>query len=157
MKKRDIIIMLFLIFMDQITKYFAFLKLSAHDAIEIIRNFLYIELVKNNGAAWGMFSGNMIFFYVVTAIALVILLKLYRETKEEQTFLQIALAMIAGGAIGNLIDRVRFRYVRDFISVYIFGYDFPVFNIADSVLVIGVTIIILYMLLNPEVDKDERI
>ena len=105
----------------------------------MIDNFLYITSHRNEGAAWGILQGKMIFFYVVTlvVIGLVILWIRKLDIKKEK-LLVIALSLILGGALGNFIDRVMYQHVVDFINTYIFGYDFPIFNIADSALCIGV-------------------
>lgn len=147
MKKRDILILASVILLDQITKYLVFSYESLN--IQIIKNFLYIGQVKNTGAAWGILSGNMIIFYIVTAVAIYFIFDIYRKSKDRPFYFNAALMLVMAGAIGNLIDRVAFNYVRDFIDVYIFGYDFPLFNIADSALVIGVGLVILYVLKNP--------
>ena len=108
-------------------------------SISVIDNFLYITSHRNEGAAWGILQGKMIFFYVVTlvVIGLVILWIRKLDIKKEK-LLVIALSLILGGALGNFIDRVMYQHVVDFINTYIFGYDFPIFNIADSALCIGV-------------------
>ena len=108
-------------------------------SISVIDNFLYITSHRNEGAAWGILQGKMIFFYVVTlvVIGLVILWIRKLDIKKEK-LLVIALSLILGGALGNFIDRVLYQHVVDFINTYIFGYDFPIFNIADSALCIGV-------------------
>lgn len=147
MKKRDILILLSVIILDQITKYIVFSYDKLH--IQIINGFLYIGQVKNTGAAWGMLSGNMIIFYIVTLVAIYFIVDIYRKSKERPFYFNAALMLVLAGALGNFIDRVAFNYVRDFIDVYIFGYDFPLFNVADSALVIGVGLIVLYVIKNP--------
>ncbi len=147
MKLRDLLIFISIIVLDQVTKFWVFCYEALN--LEIIKNFLYIGQVKNTGAAWGILSGNMIVFYIVTAIAVYFIVDVYRKSKDRPLYFNIALMFVLAGAIGNLIDRVVFNYVRDFISVFIFGYDFPLFNIADSALVLGVFAIVFYVLKNP--------
>ena len=124
---------------DQLTKFIVVKYMTLGQSISVIDNFLYITSHRNEGAAWGILQGKMIFFYVVTlvVIGLVILWIRKLDIKKEK-LLVIALSLILGGALGNFIDRVMYQHVVDFINTYIFGYDFPIFNIADSALCIGV-------------------
>lgn len=147
MKRRDLLILGSILILDQITKYIVFTYDSLN--IKLINNFLYIGQVKNTGAAWGILSGNMFIFYIVTAIAVYFIIDIYRKSKDRSAYFNISLMLILAGALGNLIDRVFLNYVRDFIDVYIFGYDFPLFNVADSALVIGVILMIYYVIKNP--------
>lgn len=127
------------IIVDQLTKFLVVKHMTLGQSISVIDNFLYITSHRNEGAAWGILQGKMIFFYVVTlvVIGLVILWIRKLDIKKEK-LLVIALSLILGGALGNFIDRVMYQHVVDFINTYIFGYDFPIFNIADSALCIGV-------------------
>lgn len=150
MKKRDLFILLLVVALDQLTKFWVFSYESLR--IPIINNFLYIGQVKNTGAAWGLLAGNMIIFYIVTIIAICFIIDIYRKSANRPFYFKLSLMLVLAGAIGNFIDRVAFNYVRDFIDVYIFGYDFPLFNIADSALVIGVIIIIYYAFKHPTED-----
>ena len=127
------------IIVDQLTKFLVVKYMTLGQSISVIDNFLYITSHRNEGAAWGILQGKMIFFYVVTlvVIGLVILWIRKLDIKKEK-LLVIALSLILGGALGNFIDRVMYQHVVDFIHTYIFGYDFPIFNIADSALCIGV-------------------
>lgn len=127
------------IIVDQLTKFLVVKYMTLGQSISVIDNFLYITSHRNEGAAWGILQGKMIFFYVVTlvVIGLVILWIRKLDIKKEK-LLVVALSLILGGALGNFIDRVMYQHVVDFINTYIFGYDFPIFNIADSALCIGV-------------------
>lgn len=127
------------IIFDQLTKFLVVKYMTLGQSISVIDNFLYITSHRNEGAAWGILQGKMIFFYVVTlvVIGLVILWIRKLDIKKEK-LLVIALSLILGGALGNFIDRVMYQHVVDFINTYIFGYDFPIFNLADSALCIGV-------------------
>ena len=127
------------IIVDQLTKFLVVKYMTLGQSISVIDNFLYITSHRNEGAALGILQGKMIFFYVVTlvVIGLVILWIRKLDIKKEK-LLVIALSLILGGALGNFIDRVMYQHVVDFINTYIFGYDFPIFNIADSALCIGV-------------------
>lgn len=148
MKKRDGLILLTILIFDQFSKYWIFNQ--PKDNVEIVKNFFYISKVKNSGAAWGSFSGQMWLFYIVSVVALYFLYKLYKKSLQKDCYYQFALLLMISGTFGNLIDRILFGYVRDFLNFFIFTYDYPVFNIADMALVIGVGLVILYLIKHPE-------
>ena len=112
----------------------------------IIPGFFSITYVQNTGAAWSILSGKQTFLIWVSVIEIaVITWFFFRNRKDHNRLYMTALTLMLGGAFGNLIDRVFLHYVRDFLDFIIFGYDFPVFNIADSALCIGVGLLILDM------------
>ena len=132
------------IVLDQVTKYLVASQMTIGQSIPIIDNFLYITSHRNAGAAWGIFQGKMMFFYLITlAVIAVVIVWMTRLDIKKDKWLMIALALILGGAVGNFIDRVLYQHVVDFIDTYILGYDFPIFNIADMAVVIGVALIIV--------------
>lgn len=140
-----IIIAIILIF-DQGTKYMAVKYLKNKPAIPIINNILEFVYVENYGAAFGILQNRRIFFIAITfIIILAVLILLLNNNYYFTKPMKIALVMLIGGAAGNLIDRIRLGYVIDFISVK-FGdtYNFPVFNVADSFIVVA-TILIVWM------------
>ena len=133
------LIALLVIALDQLTKWMIVKKMEYGESIEIIENLLYITSHRNRGAAWGILQGQMWFFYIIT-IAVIIGLVYYiqKMAKEKHFCLESALGLMLGGAIGNFIDRVARQEVVDFVHTYIFSYSFPVFNVADAALSIGV-------------------
>lgn len=142
------IIAFFVILLDQFTKWLIVKNLELGESITIIDQFLYITSHRNRGAAWGILQGQMWFFYIITVIVIIgIIFYIQKVIKNKNRLTGISLALMLGGAIGNFIDRVARKEVVDFINTYIFGYDFPVFNIADSALVIGVILLMIQMLL----------
>lgn len=130
-----------LIILDQVSKYLVAANLSAQN-IQMIPNFFYITYAENKGMAWSLFSGQLVFFCLAAAAAIGVM-SWYLIYKETTKMTRIALAMMIAGAAGNLIDRLLLGYVRDFLHFYIFTYDFPIFNVADSCLTIGVILLIL--------------
>ena len=130
--------------LDQAAKSFISINPSAYANLEVIRGFFYITYVKNTGAAWSMLSGQRVFLSMISAAAAVgMLVMLHKTVSKKQKLTSISLALMIAGAIGNLIDRLMLGYVRDFLNFYIFGYDFPVFNVADICLTVGVCLLIL--------------
>lgn len=147
MKKRDGLVLLIIIAIDQISKILIFN--SKTDNLKVIDNFFYISKVENSGAAWGAFSGKMWLFYIVSVVALYFLYKIYRQSYTRSAYFRYSIVLMMAGTIGNFIDRLMFGYVRDFLNFFILGYDYPVFNVADMSLVIGVGLVILYLIKNP--------
>ena len=141
---------IFIIIVDQITKFLAFKHLKGNEAIVIIDNFLRLFYVENYGAAFGMLKDKRVFFIIVTLIVIfAVAFFMIKYSNILGKPVRIALLMLLGGAVGNLIDRIRVGYVIDFISVKLpGGYDFPVFNVADSFIVIGTILIMIFILTN---------
>lgn len=140
------IITLLIALLDQVTKWMIVKKMELGESVQVIENFLYITSHRNRGAAWGILQNQMWFFYIITAIVIVALIVYIQKLKNNQKLLGIALSLMLGGAIGNFIDRLFRKEVVDFIDTWIFTYHYPIFNIADSALVIGVILVTIYML-----------
>ncbi|MCI8850197.1 MAG: signal peptidase II [Erysipelotrichaceae bacterium] len=146
MKLKHVFIGIVVVLIDQITKIAAEATLSS-GAISVIPGFFRLTYAENTGAAWSMLEGKMWFFYIITIIALIIMVMFYRNQKEADELVKVSLIMMMAGTIGNFIDRLCFQHVRDFLDFIIFGYDFPIFNVADMALCIGVFLIIVDVLL----------
>jgi len=143
MRRISYFIILGSIILDQISKYFVKTSMHLGERITILDNLLYITSHRNKGAAWGMLQNKMLFFYAVTVVALIIFIYLLQTTPLLNKFTILGLGLMIGGKIGNFIDRLFYKEVVDFIDVYIGSYDFPIFNIADSALVIGIGLVLL--------------
>ncbi len=150
-----IAIFLLIIALDQISKHLVTSHFSLGEGKCIIEGVLDFTYVQNRGAAFGLLQGARVFFIILTVVifaALVIYLYKARLTSPLE---KTALAFIAGGAIGNFIDRLVLGYVRDFIEVTFI--DFPVFNVADCFVCIGAGLYILYTFLDMKrKNKDEK-
>ncbi len=119
------------------------LDVIANRGIEIIPNFFYIICVKNTGGAWGLFSNNVLF---LTFISLFVLVLLFSFLVKEEKYTKINIAyysLLFSGIMGNFIDRFFNGYVTDFLNFYLFGYDYPVFNIADICIVLGMMLMVI--------------
>ena len=127
------------IILDQITKYLALNYINPYDSLTILP-FLHLVIVLNKGAAFGMFKSiGSGFFIVMATVAIVFVIFLLIKGKENC----LGLSLILGGATGNLIDRIFYGRVIDFIDLSIGKYHWPAFNVADSSLTVGVTIVLL--------------
>jgi signal peptidase II len=149
--KVTIVTILFLTIIDQITKYLAELHLEPYSPVKIIPNHFHLTLVFNQGAAFGIMRNlpnpwRITVFSVMYVIAFLIIVNLYKQRPPKSKSFPVAISLIAGGAIGNMIDRYRYGYVIDFIDTFPFGYHFPTFNVADSCITIGVGIMLIHML-----------
>ncbi|MGX6442017.1 signal peptidase II [Neobacillus sp. K501] len=149
------LIAFFIILLDQVTKWLIVTKMYLGESIPVIDNFLYITSHRNRGAAWGILQGQMWFFYLITTIVIIGIIYYIQKAAKGKLLLGVSLAFMLGGAIGNFIDRVLRKEVVDFIHTYIFSYNFPVFNIADSALVIGVILLMLQMLREERETKEK--
>lgn len=138
-----IIIILFL-GLDLVSKYLIDKYLFVGESIEVINNFFSITYVKNTGAAWSIMSSNT---WIVTVISILIIIGIifyiYKYASKNKLEI-VSLSMILGGALGNLIDRIMNGYVVDFLDFNLFGWDYPIFNLADTFIVIGVILYIIY-------------
>lgn len=137
---RLIIIAVLIIVADQLSKYFVTSLMQAGESIPLIENFLHLTFVRNPGAAFGMLPYQTIFFVIITVAVVLFIVYYYRLLSADHRLLRFSLALLLGGAIGNLIDRLRTGYVIDFIDFKIWP---PVFNVADSAIVIGIGLFLI--------------
>lgn len=142
----SLLVAFLIIVIDQVTKWIIASSMKIGDFYEVIPNFLNITSHRNNGAAWGILSGKMFFFYIITVIILIVLVLFFIKEAQYNLFMQLAISLLFAGALGNFIDRLFNGEVVDFIDTNIFGYDFPIFNVADSSLTIGVILVIIVLL-----------
>ncbi|MCE5484044.1 signal peptidase II [Staphylococcus pseudintermedius] len=142
----SLFITLIILIGDQLTKFIIRTQMTLGESFAVVPKFLYITSHRNNGAAWGILSGKMTFFYIITIIVLIALIVFYIKEVKNNMLMQIAISLLFSGALGNFIDRVSSGEVVDFIDTVIFGYDFPIFNIADASLTIGVVLLIIVLL-----------
>jgi len=146
-----IAIVAIILVLDQVTKHLVVYHMDLGQSIEVIPNLLYLTSHRNAGAAWGILQGQMLFFYVVTVIVVAVLvIWMTRLDKKKERLLLVALSFLLGGALGNFIDRIFFQEVVDFVDAFIFGYNFPIFNVADMALTFGVILMGIDALLEPK-------
>ncbi len=139
--------------MDQITKAVILWNLSLYDSIEVIPGFFNIIHINNPGGAFGFLADHSIawrhfVFLFISALAVGLILYFYKTTPNNRLFLSVAFALILGGAVGNMIDRLRFGKVIDFLDFYIGQLHWPAFNVADSAITVGIAIFIYHLVFN---------
>jgi len=141
--------------LDQLTKAVVAARMAPHESIPIIPGLFALTYVRNTGAAFGIFAGRFMavrvpFFLAVSALAVVMLLWFLRSTPGERRWVVIACGAVVGGAIGNMIDRLAYGEVIDFLDVFVGAYHWPAFNVADSAITLGVVVLCLDALRQPE-------
>ena len=142
----DLLLLILLVVVDQFTKYTAVLKLKNQPAFNIIDGVLEFNYLENRGAAFGMLQNQKSFFVFVAVIFLGVIIYVLTKTPDDKKYtkLHFLLVMIAAGAIGNMIDRLKLDYVVDFI--YIVLINFPIFNVADMYVTFSTFILIIQIL-----------
>lgn len=143
MKKKLGIFSLIFVIIDQVIKLVVKNNIKLNTDIKIIDNFFYLSHVHNDGAAFSMFSGNLIFLIIITIIALVAIYMIFIKDKKLSNIYIFLLSMLIGGILGNFIDRIIYNYVIDYLSFILLGYYFPVFNFADICIVISIISIVI--------------
>lgn len=144
---------------DQVTKQLIVSNMDLYQSIDILP-FFNLTYVHNLGAAFSFLADQggwqRWFFTAIAAIASIVFIVWLAKTPKQQTLLSVAFALMLSGAVGNLIDRVLFGYVIDFLDFYGFGYHFPAFNIADSMIFIGAALMIFDSFKNGESSKNTQ-
>ena len=147
-----LVIAALIVLLDRVTKLWVIANIKQGHAIVIIPRIFRLTHVVNTGAAFSIFEGasspalvrNLLIGFSIIAVTVV--LALIWKMGRRATLTSVALALILGGAIGNLYDRIRFAYVVDFLEVHIVHYHWPDFNVADSAIVVGACLLLLEML-----------
>ncbi len=140
MNRKILIVAICTLLIDQISKVAVETYLRLNEEWIIIKNFFSIHYINNYGAAWSILNNKISLIILISILALIIIYRfmyLFQENKRNN----IAFGLIVGGLVGNLMDRWLFGYVRDFFDFQIFQYDYPIFNIADIGIVIGVILL----------------
>jgi len=143
---------LLIIVLDQLSKLWVVSEFELYQSIELMP-YLNLTYVHNKGAAFSFLSSaggwQRWFFSVISVVAILVLLVWLKRLKPTEKLLAVSMSLILGGAIGNLYDRLAYGYVIDFLDAYYQQWHWPVFNIADSAIVLGVGLMLLDMLITP--------
>ncbi len=144
------VVVILIFILDQLTKYLAVRDLSPYGSLVVIPDFFSLTFVQNKGAAFGMFAGlptpwRELALGAVSLIALVFVFNMLIKDTRETFVPRLSLALILGGAFGNILDRVRLGSVVDFLDFYVGELHWPAFNVADASICIGVTLLLISM------------
>jgi len=136
---------------DQVTKAVVNHTIALYQTIVVIPGFFNLVHIRNPGGAFGFLSSQhpylrIFFFLILSVVASGLVVYFYRQTPRNQPWLSTAFALIFGGAVGNLIDRFRLGKVIDFLDLYVGGWHWPAFNVADSCISIGMVIVLFHLL-----------
>ena len=136
---------------DQVTKAMILKTLPLYTSVPVIQGFFSLTHIHNPGAAFGFMASQdssiyQIVLLLITSTAVCVLFFLYQKIPRSHPLLATGFALVFGGAIGNLIDRIRFGKVVDFLDFYIKNLHWPAFNVADSAITIGMTIILIHLI-----------
>ena len=144
-----------LVIIDQYVKNLVVSNIELGKQIPLIDNFFSLTHVRNYGAGFSILQNERVFLIVLSCVAIIVLSYLLIKAKKNDTLSIISYILIISGALGNLIDRVRLGYVVDFLDFKIFGYDYPVFNVADSFITVGCFVLIIMVILESKNAKDK--
>lgn len=151
----------FVIVLDQYTKMVVVERFRYGETLSVIQGFFNLTYVRNTGAAFGLLAHanpafRIPFFVIVPLVALVAIAFIFRKIPDTDFKLSTALSLVIGGAVGNLIDRVQLSYVVDFLDFHWkYLYHFPAFNVADMAICVGVGVLMLDLLMQPNSESDE--
>jgi signal peptidase II len=148
-------IALLIVAVDQWTKWLVLKNMELGERIPVFEPYLAWLSHRNRGAAWGMLEGKMWLFAIITIAVIIGILYYFHKHAKGQPLFQLSLMVILGGAVGNFIDRMVRGEVVDFVDVLIpvINYDFPIFNVADAALTVGVVLMILFVIYDEKQEK----
>jgi signal peptidase II len=152
------LISLSIVALDQISKVQIMQTMRLHESIPVVSEFFSLTYIRNPGAAFGLLASSgqtfrLIFFGLTSVFALGLLGMIFYRLRQDDWVGQLSIAGILGGAIGNLLDRVRFGEVIDFLDFYVNGYHWPAFNVADAAISVGVFFLILHFALEKKEEE----
>lgn len=142
-KSKYLIISLILLIIDQISKYFVMTNIKLNKSIVIIPNFFKLTYTNNHGAAFSILEGKQVLIIIISIIVFIYLLRELYKGKSDNKLINISISLILGGLLGNLIDRIIFNHVRDFLDFSFCKYNFAIFNIGDIGIVVGVILMLI--------------
>ena len=129
------------VFLDQLTKVIIKKNFELNESIPLIKNILHLTYVTNTGSAFGLFKGFNLFFILFSIIVVAVIFYFIKKIKQNEKVLQFSIGLLLGGTVGNLMDRIFYGFVADFIDFRIW----PVFNVADSAVTISIILLIILL------------
>lgn len=154
MLQKSLIVTLICLLIDQIVKIIIMSIMGINSSIILIPDFFSLTYVENDGAAWSIFSGNRFFLIAISIVALILVYWYFIKNRDMKNFEMINYSILIGGIMGNLLDRIKFGRVIDYLDFKIFGYNFPVFNFADICIVVSVILLLIYSFKDRNEQKD---
>lgn len=142
MSKKTYILAICIFIIDQFSKSIVSTYLKLNESILVIKDLFYIRYINNTGASFGILSNSKTLLIILSLLAIIIILR-YMNSFKKSKMNTIGFGFVLGGILGNLADRILYGYVKDFLDFVIFNYDYPVFNLADVFIVIGVILLII--------------
>ena len=148
-----------IILLDQITKYYVMQGMRLHETIPVIQDVFNLTYIRNPGAAFGMLASTsssfrLVFFGATSIFALILLSTIYFRLRADDWAGQVSVSAILGGAVGNMLDRLRFGEVIDFLDFYVGQYHWPAFNVADAAISVGVVFLIIHFAFEQKPEPD---
>lgn len=156
MNKKNWLLICLLVLIEQVSKLMVLRLLDYHTSVQVIKNFFYLTLVKNTGASFSILSGNVPLLIVISFIAFFFIVGYINKSKNMKKIESVSYCLVLSGLLGNLIDRMFRNGVIDFLDFKIFGYSYPIFNIADIFIVCGIFILIFLEFRSDKNDFRER-
>lgn len=142
MNKKTYVIAIFILLFDQISKSLIEIYFKLNESFVIVKDFFNITVAHNTGGAWSILNNHSYLFIIFSVVALIVLIRFMFQFKNNLRN-NIAFACTVAGIMSNLADRLFLGYVRDFLDFTVLGYDYPIFNIADIAIVVGVLLLIV--------------
>lgn len=151
------IISLTTMILDQVVKLYIQQTMLLHETIVVIPGFFHLTYIRNPGAAFGLLAdqGNgfrFVFFGITSLVAVVLLGVLLYKAPQDQWLMPLAISLVLGGALGNLLDRIRFGEVVDFLDFFVKDFHWPAFNVADSAITVGIAILLMHFFMERKKD-----
>lgn len=145
-----------LLLIDQIVKIIVRTKMALYQEIKIIPNLFSLYYVENEGAAFSILGNKTLLLIIISLGCLIVLNKWILEDKSLPKLTYIPLGLLIGGIVGNLIDRMIYKTVTDFLAVFIFKYSFPVFNIADIAITLSTVFLVIWFIIKDKKEKPSK-
>ncbi len=142
--------------LDQVTKFLVDWNFDLYESVPVIPGLFTLRYIRNTGAAWGLFAGGQSWLAMLSVLVLVALVVFRRSFFAAGLTDRVAFGLIIGGIVGNFIDRVRLRYVIDFLDFHWRGHHFPAFNVADAAICCGVALYMIAQILMARRQRQER-
>lgn len=158
---RFFLVMTLVVVSDQLSKLWVLENFALYESTVVIPNLFNLTFLRNTGAAFGMLADlpplwRQAFFVSIALVAVIVIVLMQRKLGRQNFWYTVSLAFVSGGAVGNLIDRVLYGSVVDFLDVYIGKYHWPAFNVADSGITVGVGIFLLLQFLEESAEKQQK-